>query len=141
MTPSALPSTNSVLPPPRSTTRTRVLAAGGQDAAGAGEGQRGFLVAGDHFGFDAEEVADAVDEDLPVAGVAGGRGRDEADLLGPVLADQPGVVRGGGEGAVQGFLRELAGGVHALAEPDDAHFAHDVGEPGQSAAVRFRHRR
>ncbi len=33
-----------------------VLAAGRQDAAGAGEGQCGFLVAGDHFGFDAEEA-------------------------------------------------------------------------------------
>ena len=60
--------------------------------------------------------------------------------VGPVLADLPGVVRGGREGPVQGFLGKFAGGVHALAEPDDAHFAHDVGQPGRRA-VRFRRRR
>ncbi len=92
MTPSALPSTNSVLPPPRSTTSTWSPSRDGQDAAGAGEGQRGFLVAGDDLGFHAEEVADAVHEDLPVAGVAAGGGGHEADLGGAVLADQRGVV-------------------------------------------------
>ena len=61
-------------------------------------------------------------------------------LVAPCSADLPGVVRGGREGPVQGLLGEFAGGVHALAEPDDAHFAHDVGEPGRRA-VRCRHRR
>src|SRR6478735_6926898 len=118
-----------------------VLPAGGQHTAGAGEGQRGFLVAGDHLGFDAEDVADAVDEDLAVAGIAGGGRGHEAYLFGAVLADEGSVVPGRGEGALKRFLGQFARGVHALAKPDHAHFPHDIGQPrgGRPCCVACAH--
>jgi hypothetical protein len=77
------------------------VGAAGQFPGGAGEGERGLLVAGDHLGFDAEDVEDPAHEVGAVLGVPGGGGRDEPDPFGAVPLDDPGVLAAGGEGPLQ----------------------------------------
>ena len=61
-----------------------------------------------------------VEEGVAVGSVAGGAGGHHADALDVERRDLPGVLREGGEGAGDRLGGEPAGGVDALAEPDDS---------------------
>src|SRR5690606_24994532 len=82
----------------------------------------------DHLGGDAQDLADAVDEEVAVRGVAGGGGRHEAHVVAghAVLGDELLVAPGGVEGALDGDRVEAAGAVHAEAEPDHLEAALEV---------------
>src|SRR5699024_5676853 len=90
------------------------------------EGQRGLLVSGDHFGGDAEDVPDAVDEHVAVGGVAGGGGGHEADPLGAVVGDQVPVAACGVQGALDSLGVEAAGAVDPVSQADHLQAAFEV---------------
>ena len=90
---------------------------------GAGEGQSGLLLAGDHLGGHAEQAPDALHEVLAVAGVAGGGGGHETAIPLPRLHAEIGAIGGivlhDGERPLQGGGVEHAGAVHSLPKTDD----------------------
>ncbi len=72
------------------------------------------------------------------SGVPGGRGGDEAHPLRPELTALRRVLARTREGALHRLGRDDAGAVDVLAEPDDLHPPHDVGERAVVAAPRRR---
>ena len=135
VTPSAVPSTNSVLPPPRSTTRTWSLP--GRAARCWPRRRTGRLPRRPEMtsGSTPSRSRTPSTKTWRLPGVAAGGGGHKAHRLGPVFADQGGVIRGGRERALQRFGSKLAGGVHALAEPHHAHLPDHVGEFGRAVTA------
>ena len=65
----------------------------------AGEGQTCLLAARDDLRVDPKRLAHPIEELIPVGDVAGGRGRDEANVVAVVFGDGPGEGSASGERA------------------------------------------
>jgi hypothetical protein len=100
----------------------------GQFGGGAGVGELGLLIAAEDFGPGPEHVGDPAGELPGICRVTGRAGRHHPDLLGAQPPHDRRVVAQRGQRPVQRLGGEPAGGVHALAEPDDLHPPVDIGE-------------
>ena len=81
------------------------------------ERQLRLLLPADQFRVDAQPFSHAVKEDLPIGRVAGRRCRHEASPGGPEPLDHRQVFVDDRPAALHRLVRELPGGVHALAQP------------------------
>ena len=131
----AWPSTNSVEPPPMSTTRkgprkwagpgaaaSSAVAPVNDSAASCGSGQ--------HLGRDPEYLLDLAGELRRVARVPGGAGGHHAHRAGRRVRDDVRVVAQHTGGPGERLGRQPPGLVDPLAQPDDLHPARHVGELG-----------
>ena len=84
----------------------------------AGEGQTCLLAARDDLRVDAKGLVYPGEELIPVGDVAGGRGRDKANVVAVVFGDGPGEGSASRERAFQCVRVEGPGGVDPLAESD-----------------------
>ncbi len=110
----------------------RTLHARRDEVAGcAEERQPGLLDTADHLGRDvevAERLAHTSDELVSVGGIPGCGGGDEADVVHGILAALLGVFARHRQRAGQRVGRQHPGLVDPVAQPDDLHPTHDVGE-------------
>ena len=105
----------------------------GQLGRGAGEGQGRLLAAAQDLRWHAEDPGDPADELSGVRGVPGRARRYHPDGNRGAVSDDRRVLGQHAERPGQRIGGEAAGGVHPLAQPDDLHPAHQI---GQRAPVR-----
>ena len=102
---------------------------------GARKRQFRLFVAGNHLGFNTQNVTNTIHKNLTVSGIAGGTRRHETKLLDLVFTQKFCVFPRCFKSAVQGLLSKPSSGINPLPQADDTHLPHHVVETGYRATV------